>query len=279
MSDLSFPPLSLADWQPTRDAVHAYARILGKVRQSLTPPQAHRWHTSLSVAPECLTTGEMIVDEETEETLEIKLDLVTQRMTAVTGQGRRWAMPLSGQPARLLADSLILTLMEWDIYPEVDRSTFADESTGKYDGAAAQGYFQALSSVHTVWQLWKRELTGRTGPVRLRPHHFDLSLLWFSGNLVPGVDAGDEDQAEEQMAFGFSTGDEAIPDPYFYITAYPWPEDLAKAALPAPARWHTESWKGALLLYADVAAAPDPTALLLACLRAAHGAGEALMLE
>ncbi len=52
MSDIGFPPLSLADWQSTRDAVQAYARILGKVRQSLTPPQAHWWHTNLSVAPD-----------------------------------------------------------------------------------------------------------------------------------------------------------------------------------------------------------------------------------
>ncbi len=279
MPDIGFPPLPLAEWQSTRDAVQAYARILGKVRQSLTPPQAHWWHTSLSVAPDGLTTGDMIVDEETEETLEVKLDLVAQRMTAVTSQGRRWAMPLSGQPARLLADSLLLTLMEWDIYPEVDRRALAEESTGRYDGAAAQRYLQALSSIHSVWQQWKRELPGRTGPVRLWPHHFDLSLLWFSGNLVPGVDAEDEEQAEEQMAFGFSTGDEAILAPYFYITAYPWPEDITQAALPAPAQWYTESWKGALLMYADVAAAPDPAALLLAYLRAAHSAGEALMLE
>lgn len=279
MSELGFPPLPLASWQSTRDAVHAYARILGKVRQSLTPPQAHSWHTNLSIAPEGLTTGEMIVDEETEETLEVKLDLIAQQLVAITDQGKRWATPLFGQPARLLADSLVTALMEWDIYPEVDRDALSDESTGRYDGAVAQRYAQALSAVYAVWQQWKRDLPGRTGPVRLWPNRFDLSLLWFSGNLVPGVDPDNEDQAEEQMAFGFSTGDETIPEPYFYVTAHPWPEDLAHGSLPGPARWYTESWKGALLMYADVAAAANPGDLLLAYLRAAHSAGEALMLE
>jgi len=279
MSELGFPLLSLADWVPTRDALHAYVRILGKVRQAFTPPQAHGWHTSLSIGPEGPATGELIVDEETGDSFEVKLDLVSQRMVATNSWGQQWAMPLAGQPARLLADSLLLALVQWDIYPEVDRSLLADESMGRYDAAAAQRYFQALSSVHTLWQGWKRELPGRTGPVRLWPHHFDLSLLWFSGNLVPGVDPADEESAEEQMAFGFSTGDEAIPDAYFYITAHPWPEALTEAGLPSPARWHTEGWKGALLMYADVAAAADPGALLNAYLRAVHSAGEALMLE
>jgi len=279
MSDIGFPALALADWTSTRDALHAYARILGKVRQSLTPPQAHGWHASILIGPAGLTTGELIIDEETEDTLEIVLDLVNHRMTATTSRGQRWAMPLSGQPARLLADSLLLTLMQWDVYPEVDRGLISDESTGRYNQAAAQRYFQTISTIHTLWQQFKQEISGRTGPVRIWPHHFDLSMLWFSGNLVPGIDPADEDQAEEQIAFGFSTGDEGIPDAYFYITAYPWPEEMSEASLPSPARWHTESWKGALLMYADVAAAPDPAALLNAFLRAAHSAGETLMLE
>ena len=278
-ADLTFPPLPLSAWQPTRDALHTYARILGKVRQSLTPPQSHWWHTSLRVVDDGLTTTEMPGDEETDGTVELKLDLINQRITAQTNHNQRWAMPLSGQHARLLADSLLVTLVQWDIYPEVDRSVCATESTGPYDPAAASTFLQALTSIHAVFQDLKSSLNGRTSPVQLWSHHFDLSLVWFSGNLVPGVDPANEEYADEQMAFGFSTGDEAIPEPYFYVTAYPWPTEITEAALPEPAQWYTQSWKGALLRYGDVAAAADPAGLLMAYLTAAHAAGSALMVD
>jgi hypothetical protein len=279
LADLTFPPLPLEAWQPTRDSLNNYARVLGKIRQSLTPPQSHWWHVSLRVAEEGLTTTEMPGNEETDDTLEIKLDLVRQMVVASTGSNQRWAMPLSGQPAKLLADSLLLKLVQWDIYPEVDRSIFVTESAGAYDAAAAGTFLHALTSVHTVFQTFKAELDGRTSPVQIWPHHFDLSLVWFSGNLVPGVDPTDEEYADEQMAFGFSTGDEGIPEPYFYVTAYPWPAAITQATLPAPATWYTESWKGALLRYGDLVNAADPGALLQAYLTAAHAAGSALMLD
>lgn len=278
MADLTFPNLPLADWQSTRDTLNSYARVLGKIRQSLTPPQSHWWHVSLRVSEDGLTTPEMPGDEETGDTLEIKLDLVNHRLIAATSKNQRWTMPFSGQPAHLLADTLILKLVQWDIYPEVDRSIFSTDSPGPYDGAAATAFLQTLTSINTIFQTFKAELDGRTSPVQLWPHHFDLSLVWFSGNLVPGVDPADEEYADEQMAFGFSTGDEAIPEPYFYITAYPWPEEISQATLPAPATWYTESWRGALLLYKDVVAAPDPAQLLRDYLHAAYAAGSELML-
>jgi hypothetical protein len=57
----------------------------------------------------------------------------------------------------------------------------------------------------------------------------------------------------EQMNFGFSTGDEAIPEPYFYITSYPFPDYVLGLELSHNAYWHKESWKGAVLKYSEIA--------------------------
>jgi len=53
------------------------------------------------------------------------------------------------------------------------------------------------------------------------PHHFDLGGILF----VPTEDGKkmDPEQAP-QIGFGMSPGDEAIPEPYFYITPWPIPE-------------------------------------------------------
>jgi hypothetical protein len=38
------------------------------------------------------------------------------------------------------------------------------------------------------------------------------------------------------MNFGIAFGDESIPEPYFYVTAYPSPDALPKVVLPAGTR-------------------------------------------
>ena len=100
-------------------------------------------------------------------------------------------------------------------------------------------------------------------------------MNWFSGRLVPGVDPADEENADEQMNFGFVTGDESIVNAYFYATAYPAPQGWGELALPTAAYWHREGWTGAILPYAELRKANDPEQLLMSYLTnvQAHGAG------
>jgi hypothetical protein len=91
--------------------------------------------------------------------------------------------------------------------------------------------------------------------------------------LVPGIDPADEESADEQMNFGFVTGDGSIPDAYFYATAYPAPDNWTDLALPEGAYWHTEGWTGAVLPYAAVVAASSPKDLLLDYLQQLHAHG------
>ena len=70
------------------------------------------------------------------------------------------------------------------------------------------------------------------------------------------------------MNFGFVPGDEAIREPYFYVTAYPEPVDRRKPRLPRGGRWHTRGWHGAVLPYDTLVAARHPDERLLDFLRA-----------
>ena len=55
-------------------------------------------------------------------------------------------------------------------------------------------------------------------------------------------------------------GDDSYPDPYVYVTPWPYPEvdDLPK--LPPPATWHTVDWVGAVLTADDLVGAGDEAA-------------------
>ena len=79
------------------------------------------------------------------------------------------------------------------------------------------------------------------------------------------------------MNFGFSPGDSGIPEPYFYITAYPLPDKLVGSPLQQGAYWHTEGWNGAVLLYKTLAASPHPESLFLEYLRTTQRHGAELM--
>ena len=53
---MTLPELHLADWRPTKDTLHLYAQILGKIRLATTAPRNHWWNAPLYVAVRGLTT-------------------------------------------------------------------------------------------------------------------------------------------------------------------------------------------------------------------------------
>jgi hypothetical protein len=87
-------------------------------------------------------------------------------------------------------------------------------------------------------------------PILLYPHHFDLALTWFPWN------------DERQMTVGFSTGDEAVAEPYIYLSAYPEPASFGGLALPAGAHWQSAGFSGAVLPYGALRASTEPEKLL-----------------
>jgi hypothetical protein len=42
---MRLPELHLADWRPTKDTLHLYCQIVGKVRLATTPPRNHWWNS------------------------------------------------------------------------------------------------------------------------------------------------------------------------------------------------------------------------------------------
>ena len=49
MSTMMLPELHLADWRPTKDTLHLYAQIVGKIRLATTAPRNHWWNVPLYV--------------------------------------------------------------------------------------------------------------------------------------------------------------------------------------------------------------------------------------
>lgn len=276
MAQQQFPSLADSDWHPTRNALHVYSQVAGKIRRALAPPRKHWWHVSLRAAAAGLTTTPVPAGA---FMFELLLDFTQHRLSITTSRGEEVALPLPGQSAAAFRDGTLEALARFGIDLEIDRSPFDDPSPLAYDPEAASRLWQTISQVDMVLKRFQGHLREETSPVQLWPHHFDLAMLWLSGRLVPDQDPEDEEWADEQMNFGFSTGGDSISEePYFYITAYPFPDGLLNARLPSPAGWRSDGWQGAILPYAAVAEAfGSGENLLLSFLRSAQRAGAALM--
>lgn len=257
------------------DTLHMNTRALSAIRRTLTPRQKHWYHISLRVTANGLTTTPMPAGD---KTLELQLDLTTHRFVASTSAGERWQAPLRGESLAAFWKRIVDILGDLDLHPRVDNAElFADNTPRLYNPAHVEPYWRALSQIDQWLKQFQGELRQETSPVQFWSHHFDLAMMWFSGRHVPGQDLADEEQSDEQMNFGFSPGDTDIPEPYFYVTTYPVPDGWLHSALSAPAKWHTNGWNGAVILYQQLRRAPDPAATLLEFWRTTHRAGAQAM--
>jgi len=72
--------------------------------------------------------------------------------------------------------------------------------------------------------------------VRCWPHHFDIATIT---SVAPGQSCG----------AGMLPGDAMFPEPYYYVNAYPRPDEkYTSTALQGGGVWNTEDWFGAVLL-------------------------------
>jgi len=266
-----YPPLD--DWSGTRDTIHAYVQVIGAVRRVFAPRRKYLGHLSLRVTATGVTTRPFAAGD---RILELALDLSAHRLIVSCNRGDEWRESLVGQSSGELCERTLGALKMMDVRPEVDRSLFTAVARG-YDTVAARRFLQALTQINAVLQRFAGELREETSAVELWPEHFDLAVLWFSGRKVPGQDPANESWADEQMNFGFVTGDDSVHEPYFYATAYPLPASLPATRWPEHVRWHADGWQGAWLPYATLVGASNPNDNLLTFLRAAQRAGSSLM--
>ena len=207
--DLSLPDISLAEWRDTRDTLHQYARLAGKTRAAMTPRHKHWRHITLHASATGLTTTPMPANG---KTLELLLDCIWHCFTLKSSYGEEQHVQFQGQSIRGVCDDLVAALLSLGASPDFDRSAFSDSGPAVYDTDAVVRFWHTFAWIDGVFKRFKGELREESGPVHVFPHHFDLSLKWFSGRTVPGADRDDEESADELMTFGFHTGDDSVPE-------------------------------------------------------------------
>jgi len=278
MMDQQLSSLTLNDWKGTRDTLQKYAQMVGAIRENSTKPYPHWWHISLLVTENGLTTTPLpVVKDSTDKTFKVILDFQNHKLRIESNYRELKQISLTGQSLGALCDETCSLLTDIGVNPSVDKSKFMDGKQGKYNPEFVTKYWRALKEVNELLNKLRDELGGERSPVQLWPHHFDLSMSWFSGRLVPGKDPNDAESSKEQMMFGFSTGDDGMPDAYFYITAYPIPEGFPNFDLPEGARWNTSGFQGGVMMYDTFANSNNPGVTLLNYFKTFQSSGAKIM--
>src|ERR687892_749461 len=79
------PGLPLETWAETKDTLHLWLQIVGKIKLAYMPPRKHWWHVTLHPDVRGLTTGRIPVDET--KSFEIRFDLAEHFMGISTNTG------------------------------------------------------------------------------------------------------------------------------------------------------------------------------------------------
>jgi hypothetical protein len=282
-----WPALPYEDWRPTKETLHRFAQMVGKVRMALVPPRNHWWHVTLYVSAHGLTTGPMPYGG---LTAEIELDFVDHRVQVRTSQGRRASFALRDRlPCARFYSDLFTALRDVGVDVEIhaepfdlgDSPAFADDTEhDSYDADAVERFWAILRRTDEVLAAFRSRFSGKASPTHLFWHSFDLAHARFSGRRAPAIEGADPVTAEayshEVIAFGWWPGDDrSTAFPAFYSYTAPEPDGLRdQPLLPSDAQWQ-DSGAGSLavLPYDAVRSAPDPGAALLQFFESAYRAG------
>ncbi len=284
------PELPLRSWEKTKDTLHLWTQIVGKVRMASTTPRNHWWHVTLYVDVRGLTTRRM--HSSSGVTFRIDFDFVDHRLVVATNRGEVESFELvDGLSVAEFDEKLHATLATMGIDVAIREEPFRvptrtpfpeDREHASYDRDAVERFWHILEWTDQVLEEFAGWYCGKTSPVHFFWHGFDLALTRFGGARAPTLPEADavnrEAYSHDVVSFGFWAGDATVREPTYYSYTAPEPADLRQQPLrPGEASW-SEYGGGslALLPYVAVRAASDPRAALLAFLESAYRAGAGL---
>jgi Family of unknown function (DUF5996) len=275
-----WPPLPYEEWRETRDTLHMFMQIVGKVRLALEPMEPQWAQVPLYLTARGLNTSPI---PHRAGPFDIDVDFIDHVVTVRTTRGRLERVALRPQPVAEFYAALMAALAAAGVPTEIselpsevpDPIPFPTDTVHKsYDREAVTRFWRALSSVDIVLKAHRAQFRGKVSPVQFFWGSFDLAYTRYSGRLLePPADADvitRYSHDAEQICAGFWPGNATVPEAAFFAYTFPSP-----AGIEGTAGWRTDLGEF-LLPYDSVRTADDPRAALLDFLETTYRAGAEL---
>ncbi len=285
-----WPDLGMSDWHETRDTVHLWTQVVGKVKLALNPMINHWWQVALYVSARGLTTSLMHAES---HGLEIEIDFIDHELRLRTTAGENRLVQLESQSVASFYAATMAALDELgvsvEIYARPSELPVAipfeeDDVHHTYDPAAARRFWLALVQIHEVLQKFRGRFIGKVSPVHLFWGGADICTTRFSGRRAPKHPGGvpncpDRVQelaySHEVSSCGFWPGGDGA-EGGFYAYAYPEPTGFADWLVEPSAAYYDAKLGEFILPYSAVRTSSDPESTLLAFCQSTYEAAATL---
>lgn len=267
----AWPRLRVDDWTDTRDTLHMWSQIVGKIRLSQAPLLNHWWQVTLYVSPRGLTTGAI---PHRGGLFDLELDFVGHQLRLRTSDGGERLVPLSSRPVAEFYHETMTVLRGLGIEATIDtRPNEVDPAVpfdqdyqhASYDAEAARLFWRQLVHADRAMGEFRSHFVGKVSPVHFFWGAMDLACTRFSGREAPAHPGGAPNCGDWVMVEGYSRelssagfwpggGDEGA----FYAYAYPEPDGFADYPVGPDGAYYSTDYKQFLLPYEAVAEARNP---------------------
>lgn len=280
-----WPALRVDDWTDTRDTLHMWVQIVGKIRLACSPLVNHWWQVTLYVTPRGLTTSSIPYGD---RIFDIEFDFCEHQLRIRTSSGESHEIPLEPQSVstfyartmealRALGISVAIQPTPNEVEPALP---FADDHVHcSYDAEAVHLFWRQLVQADRVIASFRAGFIGKVSPVHFFWGAMDLACTRFSGHTAPPHPGGAPNCGDWVMVEGYSHelsscgfwpggGEEGA----FYSYSYPAPAAFEDYRVEPSAAFYSNDFGQFLLPYEAVRTATDPDATLLAFLQTTYAA-------
>jgi hypothetical protein len=276
-----FPPLKLAEWEATKDTLHLWTQIVGKIRLVQTPLINHFWNVTLHVSPRGLTTLAMPYER---GIFEIEFDFIEHNLVIKTSEGETKTIRLEPKTVKQFYEETMNALNSLGINPEIrvapdeipNAIPFIEDETHKsYDPEYANRFWRILIQVNKVFSEFREKFMGKVSPVHFFWGSFDLAVTRFNGARAPQREDADaitrEAYSHAAISHGFWFGGNGM-EAAFYAYAAPEPEGLKTSEVKPKEAFYSADMSEFFLMYDDVCRAVNPKDALLEFMNSTYDA-------
>ena len=283
-----WPELPYAAWKDTRDTLHLWTQVVGKVRLALTPWLNHSWHATLYVTARGLTTSPIPWQV---CSFQIDFDFIDHVLWVKTSDGHFRQLMLKPISVAEFYEDVMIALRELGIAVQIrtmpceiaDCIPFEQDTVhAAYDPDYVNRFWRVLLAASDVFAHFRTGFLGKASPVHFFWVSFDLAATRFSGRAAPPHPGGvphlpiavaQEAYSHEVSSAGFWPGGGGPIDyAALYSYAYPAPEGFSAARVLPKQAFFSKDLGEFLLPYDAMRTAHEPAVTLLEFLQSTYEA-------
>ena len=166
------PAMPLAEWRDTKETLHRFSQVIGKIRLAASVRRNHWWNVPFHLTGRGITTRPM-GQADGNPIFTIDFDFVDHQLLVTTRDGQAMSFPLTGQSVASFYEETMRGARRrsgsrwpsdhrpFDL-PDTDRPFAEDTEHATYDPVGPHRYWQVLSQVNLLLE----EFAAASSPAR-----------------------------------------------------------------------------------------------------------------